>query len=339
MTSIPARYAVSQAMRDIHASARCNGSDDHWLQRAQGAVSKRLLRADDVERDMLHGPTATSLTTFRRDDGRRLGLPHSTFSVGRLVADRFVQASDAGWGHVQEVVVLRRETVDVRRNHLEERSSPSGLAVARHALERLYERERLDHGSIRPRLLEDLADADRALAFATAAGLFVHGRPFDRDAYTILPLGGGLLIARNVAVAMRKGSVPSTRYVVGRHGVTSQPVATGGPRSLDMGTLHGMPVEGHLLALGMTYLSEDLLYLEQHAYAAAFHREAARHDLDALVAEAGRTWLAHETRPPSPVIKIDGRLRYLLSQIIVPKPPGLACLSIGWSGEDVGSTR
>ena len=321
-------------MRTIDAASACNGSDDHWLQTSRDGIARKRLDVATVEKAIREGPSASSLTSFERIDGRRLGRPSSTFRIGRLVADRFLARMRSGWGPQQDVLVLRRETVEARADHLEERSSPSGIAVTRHALERLYEREQCCHAEIHARLLDDLAEADRTLAFAVASGLFVRGGPRACDAYTVLPLGSGLLVVRNVVVAMQAGRSPITRYVVGRRGVSSLPVATDPHRRVDLDHMDGMAVDGHLLALGITYLSSDILFLEQHAYAALFHREAARFDLAAIAADDGRTWLPHEKRPAPMAIEADPRLHYLLSQIVGAKPPGMPCLSIGWNGRD-----
>jgi hypothetical protein len=331
---IPSRHAINQAFRTIHSSSDVNGTDRHWLSTFRPSVLRQRLCVDALERDLVGGVTATSLTGMRRTDGRRLGKPQTTFDIGRLVPDRFViHDRRMGWtGEEQAVVVLRRETVIARRNHLEERSSPSGIAVTRHALERLYERERCDHDGIHERILRDLGEADHTLAFAVAAGLFACGGPMERDAYTMLPLGRGMLIVRNMAIAMYPGTSPVTRYSVEKMGIMSLPVANDRQRRLSIAPIAGMAVEGHLLAVGVTYLSPDLLRIEQTAYNALFRREAARFDLADIAADAGRTWLHHERRVEPARIEVDPRLHYLLSQIAPPRAPGRTCLSVGWAG-------
>lgn len=335
MSAIPSRHAINQAFRTIYSSTALNGSDRHWLMWAKQGVGNRRLDVDAVARDVSSGPTSVSLTGFQRSDRKRLGRKSSTFHVGRLVADRFVSYDPVeGWGADQQVLVLRRETIEARPDYLEERSSPSGIAITRHALERLYERERCDHCDIHGRILVDLAEADRTLAFAVAAGLFVQGDALHRDASTVLPLGKGLLYVRNIAVAMRAGTNPVSRYVVQKRGVLSMPVMGDPERRLPLGRLGRIDVDGHLIAMGMTYLSPGLLYLEQEAYSALFRKEAERFDLSALAADAGRTWLPHEKRPCPQRIEVAPRLRYLLSQIVQAKPPGKVCMSIGWTGSD-----
>lgn len=332
---IPPRYAITQAFRTIHASAAHTGTERHWLQWGRKGVLSGRLDVKRLEEDIRSGPTSASLTCMTSVSRRRLGKPATTFNIGRLVADRFVTYDDKiGWGAEQQVLVLRREVIEARGDHLEERSSPSGIAISRHALERLYERERCDHCTIHKRILSDLAEADRTLAFAIAAGLFVKGEPYQRNACTVLPLGQGLLYVRNGGVATKAGTNPTSRYVVGAKGIYSKPVVGDRARCVDIGRLGGIPVEGHLLAIGMTYLSSDMLFLEQEAYAALFHQEALKHDLCALTSETGRSWLPHEKQSPGARIEVDERLRYLLSRIVQPKPPGPLCLSIGWTGSD-----
>lgn len=331
---IPARHAISQALRVIHSSTDLNGMDGHWMNDFRPSALKGRMDVDALEADLRAGPTATSLTGLVRRDGRRLGKPQSMFHVGRLVTDRFVMHDgDRGWtAGEQQVVVLRRETVQARRDHLEERSSPSGIAITRHALERLYEREGCGHGDIHARILKDLAEADRTLAFAVAAGLFAHGGAMERDAYTMLPLGQGMLIVRNMVIAMNAGTSPVTRYGVNKAGVVSMPIADDRTRRVRVAPVNGVEFEGHLLAMGVTYLSPDLLRLEQAAYMGLFRKEAARYDLDEIAADAGRTWLRHEQRVEPDGIHVDPRLHYLLSQISPPRAPGRTCLSIGWTG-------
>jgi hypothetical protein len=331
---IPARYAISQSFRSIQASADINGTDGHWMNIFRPDVLRRRLRVDALQQEIMHGATATSLTSFVRRDGRRLGRPQSIFHIGRLVADRFLMHDPVeGWtGEDQRVLVLRRETVHARSDHLEERSSPSGITISRHALERLYERERCGHEHIHRRILADLAEADQTLSFAVAAGLFTCGGPLERDACTMLPLGDGLLVVRNVTVCMKTGLSPATRYCVGKAGIVSHPVARDAARAISMSPLSGTAVDGHVMAMGMTYLSHEILRLEQSAYMTLFREEIAKVDLDEIAADAGRTWLQHERRRDTPAIEASPRLHYLLSQIAPPRAPGRACLSIGWTG-------
>lgn len=327
---IPSRYAVRQAMRDIHEAARRDASRWGWLAASAPELSKRRHDVERTVERIREGPGAACIASHRRIDTRRLGKPEVHLRIGRVVADRFITHDGERWGLEQDVLVMRRDDVRLRRDHLEERSTPSGLIVTRHAVERFYDRGGCNHLDIRHRLLDDLADAERAMALAVSAGLFAFGGRFEPGAQTIIPFGSGLLLARNVVVAIRRGSKPSTRYTVERRGVVSNPVSPHPQRSRSIDPLAGIEVEGHVLSLGMTFVSDDLLHLEQLGYLAAFRREMDRHDLNGLSEALGSVWMPHEKPARHPDVEVDPRLRYLLSQISTKQPQGRVALSIGW---------
>ena len=330
--ALPAYYAIRAALNTLHDAQDVRGTDEHWLWSSASSLTAKRLDLEALSRDIETGPSAKSLMTFERKDSRRIGKPALDFTLTRLVPDRFrAHRPEGGWGEELEVVVVRKDEIHARRDYLEERSAVSGLAVCKHALERYYERERYSHGVIHARILKDLADVDRRLAFATAAGLFCNGDSYSPDAVTVLPLGEGLLVVRNATILTEDGWSPSTRCIRKKRSFIATPTVRDPRRSLDSVLVEAKRAEGFLMAMGVTYLSSRILRLEQRAYAALFRCEAEKHDLNALGADMGRTWLAHEAIPEAPQIKVDPYLPYLLSQIANPGKRWPLWYAMGWT--------
>ena len=329
---LPAHYAITAALNAMHDAQAIRGTNDHWLWNCASSVASGRLDLEDLAKQIETGPTSRAVMTCRREDSRKVGKPAMDHVLTKLVPDRFRAHRDrTGWGEELQVVVVRKDAIHARSNFVEERSAVSGLAVCRHALERYYERERLSHSEIEARILRDLADVDRRLAFAVASGLFCNGDACSPGAVTVLPLGEGLLIVRNAVILADEGWRPSSRAVRKKRSFFGTPTDIDPQRSLNGLSVDGRSAEGFVMAMGVTYLSERILRLEQRAYAALFRSESGKHDLDAIGCDMGRTWLAHERRPPVPTVNADPYLRYLLSQIVGAGRKWPLWYAMGWT--------
>lgn len=332
---LPAFFAINAALKAIHNAQDIRGTADHWLWGFAPSVAAGRLDLNALSKDIESGPTSCATMTFERRLSRKAGKPAVDFTVTKLVPDRFrAHRTGEGWGEQLEVVVVRKDEIHARKNYLEERSSVSGLSVCRHALERYYEREHHSHNDIHARILKDMADADRQLGFAVAAGLFCNGNPFSPGAVTVLPLGEGLIIVRNTVIMAEKGWRPSSRAVRKKRMLLATPTDVDPCRSLKSFMVDGSPAEGFLMAMGVTYISNDIMRLEQRAYTSLFRAEAQKHDLASLGKDMGRTWLAHETKPAIPSIEVHPRLSYLLSQIVGAGKQWPLWYAMGWNRSD-----
>tara|TARA_B100000953_G_C18023548_1_gene421221 strand:- start:976 stop:2052 length:1077 start_codon:yes stop_codon:yes gene_type:complete len=332
---LPPHYAINKALAAIYNSQKIRGSDEHWLWGFAPAVAAGRLDLEDLSRNIESGPTSCATMTCERSTSRKAGKPAVDFTVTKLVPDRFrAHRANEGWGEQLEVVVVRKDEIHARKNYLEERSAVSGLSVCRHALERYYEREHHSHNDIHARILKDMADVDRKLGLAVAAGLFCNGDPFSPGAVTVLPLGEGLIIVRNTVIMAEKGWRPSSRAVRKKRVLLATPTDVDPCRSLKPFVVDGNPAEGFLMAMGVTYISNDIMRLEQRAYTSLFRAEAQKHDLALLGKDMGRTWLAHETKPPIPSIEVHPRLSYLLSQIVGAGRQWPLWYAMGWNRSD-----
>lgn len=328
---LPAYYAIRSALNAIYESQNVRDTDDHWLFKFAPSVAAGKLNFAEFSKDIETGPSSVAVMSSKKTPSKKAGKATVSYALSRLVPDRFVShKGENGWGEELDVLVVRRDEIHARKNYLEERSSVSGLAVCRHALERYYERERLTHTEIQERLLKDMANVDRYLAFAVAGSIFSNGDAFSPGAITALPLGDGLLIVRNTISMVNKGWKPSTRFVRKKHTILRSPTDFDPHRSIGSILVEGEPAEGFLMAMGITYLSSDMLRLEQNAYVSLFRSEAEKYDLDDLGKDMGRTWLAHERKPDLPEIKVSPYLPYLLSQMAKPVWNWPPWYSIGW---------
>lgn len=329
---LPSHYAINAAMAEMHSSQKVRGTNDHWLWGFAPAVATGRLDFAAFSHDIENGAAACATMTCKRQETRKAGKPALDYTITKLVPDRFRAHRElTGWGEELEVVVVRKDEIHARKNYLEERSAVSGLAVCRHALERFYQREHLSHEEIRSRILSDMASVDRQLAFAVASGLFCHGHAYTPNAVTVLPLGDGLLVVRNAVIVADEGWRPSVRIVRKKRSLLTTPTDIDPCRSMEPFTRDGKRSEGFLMAMGVTYLSSDILRLEQRAYASLFHAEAEKHDLEDLGKNMGRTWLAHEAKAQIPSIEIDPRLRFLLSQIVNSGKAWPFWYAMGWT--------
>lgn len=329
---VPAKYAVRQLFRDIAGANNTKISDNEWLREScLNAAAKRLI-LDRVEEDVRYGILSPSVADVRRYDYRRFGKPAMKLVLGRLVADVLVEQDGLNWGEEHKVLILRQEVIEARKDHLEQRSALTGLAVTQHALERLYEREDCCQSDILQRVRDDIGSAAGALAFATAAGISLRGRLTDLGSSTVLPIGDGLMVVRNVLVATTKGTNHTTRMIACKNGFLSTAIDVRRPRLVNIPPVMGMEVQGHIVSMGLTYLSEDLLHIEQKAYAAMFKAEMEKYDVQAISEQMNQVRMPHEKLPEVQQINVSNRLHYLLSQIMVPKQNSAPVYAIGWDG-------
>ncbi len=329
---VPAKYAVRQLFRDIAGANNIKISDNEWLRESCINAAAKRLNLDQVEENVRYGVLSPSVADVRRYDRKRLGKPAMKLVFGRLVADVLVEQDGESWGEEHKVLILRQEVIEARKDYLEQRSALTGLAVTQHALGRLYEREDCCQNDILQRVRDDIGCAAGALAFATAAGISLRGRLTDVGSSTVLPVGDGLMVVRNILVATTKGTGHTTRMIACKNGFLSTAVDHRRPRLVDIPSVMGREVQGHVVSMGVTYLSEDLLHIEQKAYAALFRAEMEKYDVQAISEQMNQVRMPHEKLPETLQINVSDRLHYLLSQIMVPKRSQAPVYAIGWEG-------
>ncbi len=313
---LPSHYGVKRALKDMYSSQELRGFPEHWLWNNDLGTGRGRLDVEGLAFSVENGAMAPSMMSCTRTDIRKAGKQGISYEVTRLIPDRFQAFSyEDGYGVNLDVVVARKEEIQALPGYLEERSGVIGLAVCRHALERYYERENCSQNDVRQRILNDLSQVQHDLGFAVSAGLFRRGSPFQHNAVSMLPLGDGLLVMRNAIVATARSDPPSSRLVRKKNKMFSTLTVKDPLRYVELEPFQFRDVMGFLMAIGVTYLSADLLNLEQSAYLSLFREEAARFDVETLSADMGRTWLAHEMPATFVEIEVQSRLHYLLSQI------------------------
>lgn len=322
LAAVPAKYIVNAALRDIRRATTGKGDPDFWVRHVERMVEEGRTSGDALERIMRERMPQAAVVDITRTDARRSGKPTTTIDVMLMRPETLVQR-DNPLDTPRDVVILRRNTLVTRSNEVEMRGSPCGIGVDRHVLERLHEREGCTHETIGQRLKTDMADIASTISFAMAAGLVkrpMHAKDA-RDApvhlpgtATQVPFGDGLLVTTSMQIDIQDGHRVCGRNVLRRRDTQTTYTRTHPDRRVPTDDIDGRPAEGHLITLGITYLSFDMLRPDQRDYQAIFQDEMERHDLKALTADIGRTWMPHETPTPPPRIEVTERLHRLLNE-------------------------
>lgn len=333
---IPSNYATSHMIRNVAISNDNSRGKHHWLAKHGKAARTKRINIEDVVDDITNGSRKTTLVGTRCEYGRKLGKPFARIITGRLVADEVVgYFGEYKWGPRHKILILRRELLEIRKDHIEEQSTLTGFAISKHALERMYERENCTHHDISSKICSDIEHVSEYLAFAMRSRICTHGQPDNKGTDFIIPVGDGLMIVRNVVIMIEKDCNPASRLIPSRDGrMLEMPICQNSERMVAIDPIGKIKVQGHIMALGMTYLSFDMLSLEQVAYRELFIEEASRHDLTKISDETYSIKMMHHKNRVLEDLKISERLRYLFGVIVRPRPQSYPYLAIGWNGDN-----
>lgn len=332
---IPARYVVSQMLREADRASRIEDGKNDWLIKYGKAARTKKVDIDAVVQDITNGPLKKVMIGVRVETKRKQLKKSVQISFGRLMSDEFVMYdNDKGWSSPTRGFVLRREIMEIRKDHLEKQSSLTGLIVTKHALERLYEREECTHQNIENRVKRDISYVSRALAFAIKAKLCSGGDPYKKGAMFHLPVSNGLMIIRNEVVMIEKNVNPETRETVAKDNkILILPLTKRTERTVDVDSIEGLDLQGYVMSMAMTYISSDMLSFEQVSYRSVFLEEMSRYNLEELSRDLYSVRCMHETAKESKDIEVKPILHYLHSLVTRHKKQGPAFLSIGWEGK------
>jgi hypothetical protein len=330
---IPSYYAVSNFIRNI---ARINAETigkGHWIVSNIKMWRKKKLDIHSVAMEIISGPRKNSHVSSRIEEGKRLGKPLLKVISNRLVADQIVGREDDRWGKPIPILVMRREFAEIRKDHMEEHSVVTGFAICRHALERMYERREFTQDDMSARIRNDIRDIAENLAFAIRARLCSGQNPEKEGAEFRLPAGKGLLIIKNIAFLMKKDIITESRLTPAKCGkMYTHPVKKNTRRVIAVDPVEDMDLEGHIMSLGITYITENMMSFEQLAYVSMFREEVKKHDIARISDETYRIRMKHEPDTEFPNIHVNDRLHYLLSMITRPKNTEKRYFPIGWDG-------
>jgi hypothetical protein len=331
---IPARYVISQMLRDADRINRSEDGKNDWIIRYGKAARTKKVDIDAVVNDVMNGPLRKVIISPRIEQGKKQLKKTVQITYGRLMSDEFVMYdNEKGWTSSTRGFVLRRELMEIRKDHLEKQSSLTGLIVTKHALERLYEREECTHQNIENRVKRDISYVSKALAFAIKARLCSGGDPYKKGAMFLLPVSDGLMIVRNEVVMIEQNVNPETRETVAKNNkILILPLTKRTERTINVEPIEGMDLQGYVMSMAMTYVSSDMLSFEQKSYISMFLEEMKKHNLEDLSRELYSVRCMHETAREDVEIEVKPILHYLLGIVTRHKKQGPLCLSIGWEG-------
>lgn len=307
--AIPARYALNTALRRMRAIWD-EGREDYWTREIVSMVKKRQVTGDGVEAAVrtIDPDIVVSMDVTK---GRRLGRPSRIIDMIRMQPMTLTARDQSGAG-TREIILLRRDLITQRDQEIEVRSGDVGIALDRHAAERIYQRERCTHDEIVKRLRDDLRGMVRAIAFCRASRI-INGWEADGTSGSIrpgaaafVPMGAGALIVEAMQVDVAANT--SRRTLVKRPASTLKIARNDPGIVLPAAAVDGHDAVGIVQMVGMTYLSDDLLRPEQRDYLALFEdaMEEAGDKVDMAARILGSVAMAHEPAPALPVMPEPG---------------------------------
>lgn len=327
IVQIGSRHAVRDYLRRIDASyAHPIDSPHDWFGQMLAGYRKRMTPAirDAALSTMTDGPGSASILRLTRSTGRRLGK-----EIVSIVAMRAHHATIAPVGEgapadrSDEIVMLWRETYDVGIDRLDMVTGPTHLALTRHALERIHQREGCMTGEIDAKIKEQIVDADRNMAFAAATGLCLGGCDGEiRPGSTLLiPLADSLLIVEARCVVTKDFAV---RLVVKKGVVQQRTVEMNANNALTLRDPEGREALVALMHTARTYLTSEILRPEQREYRDLFLELASNEAMKGIEAQFQQAQRAdHRTRVRLSFTEHDAvkmaRLRELLPLCISPE--------------------
>lgn len=211
---------------------------------------------------------------MKPDDGTRPDLTEASFIKG-LVRDRD-----------DKVFIHAIHRYDVTQKKCEEQFMLSGMQFHRHALERFYEREKVETGKIGDALKRWLPQYTDAMAFAFATMMFTRMPPvLEYVNYapgmnvprpvTAIPCGDGLMIVEITPMIFRS--------IAFNHSISKNRIRARSECFYPMiqtGIASGFSQMNGALAI--TYLSNELLREEQEKWREAFLEEMKHHDVEEM---------------------------------------------------------
>ena len=326
LVRIPARYALNALLREI-SSIWNEDQANYWTHAIVEMVKSGRVTIAGIEGaiDRVDPRIVVSMT---RRDGRRLGKPQPVFDMVRMQLSNVVPRDALPGANLRQILMLRRDVIAPRGKEVDIRSGGLGVAIDRHAIERLYERENCTPGELLDRLRSDLSRLAGDVAYARAAGLIKRRKGSGDDRTDIrpgemalVPMGAGVLVMEALqldvtGITARRVLVrqPESRITAAQHDQETTVPA----RPMD-----GKPAIGLIVMTGITYLADDMLRMGQRDYLALYEDMTEHVDRDALGNSLGRVFLPHERRPPAPSMppQNDRMMRLLRENVNRNKKP------------------
>lgn len=321
LAAVPARYAMNALLRDVSAIWD-EGRTDYWTQGIVDMVERGRVTDAGIE-EALARIDPRILLWQSRMEGRRLGRPANIHEIVRMQP---VGIRPREGGEDRRIIVLRRDVLSPRDREVDVRTGNLGIAIARHAVERLHEREACLPNQLLERLRRDMRHLARTVAFARAAGLVKGAKGRDPDDRRILPGDATMVPMGKGALVVEAHRIDVTGYTQ-RRSLVKRPATklTSGTPDADVTCeappMDGLPARGLVEMVGVTYLADDMLRLDQRDYLALFEDAMEAVDCDAIVARCGQVVLPHERREPFPRVEgVSPKLVQLLRENVKRNP-------------------
>lgn len=316
--TIPARYALNTALREMGAIWD-EKRPDYWTQGISDMVKAGRVTANGLK-DAIARIDPAIILSMARSDMKRLGKTVPVFDIIRMQPLRIHPRHGPDQENPREIIMLRRDVVTQRDREVDIRSGNMGIALDRHAAERLYERERCTPDEIVGRLRGDMAHLVRTVAFARASGIIKRARGTDAGETgispgeaTFVPMGKGALVVE--ALQLDVNGITARRTLVRRTGTVITVAGHDPQMTRETEPLDGHPAVGLIEMTGITYLSEDMLRPDQRDYLALFEDAMEAVDIEALTDTVGAVAMPHERHRGFPAVPAPApRLMTLLRE-------------------------
>lgn len=301
---VPARYAINAAFKEMY-DIWDEDRSDYWMRRLTHLVLGGKVNADNVE-TIINSIDSRIRVSLERRIVKRVGKIETLFDLIRMQPLKIISRKKEEKTERKELIILRRDIISLKKRGIDIRSGYVGIALDRHAIERLYEREKLTCHGILDRLRSDMHQLIRHVAFARAAKLIkcarIGGQPLNPGNVTFLPMGNGALIVE--ALQIDCNGFVGRRTLIGKKDVSITVAHHHPEMRYPADPIDKMPTEGIIKMTGTTYLSDDLLRPDQRDCLALFEDALEDVDTDALMALMGMVTLPHESHqdwPPTDV--------------------------------------
>jgi len=330
------KYGVRDFLRQTEAA--WTGVEDvmPWMNVTMDCQKKRLrpdAAADVITASLMEGELGPGMIAMERASGRRMGKPTteltSYIGCGSMLHGMDDETLDV---RTDEVLNMKRSVLRIEPDRTVWTMTSAHMAMTRHALERIYQRERVSTGQLIHTIRSATMDMVRNMSIAISANLHLGAMPamndgdeeVPRDAATFLiPMGHGLLVTetRNCVSTTAAGS--SIKAEFRKHGAVLKATRPLARHTIAIDAGEGRTGLLEVCHVGKTYLSEDVLRPEQVRYRDLF-RDACTHlDADAISREmfGGRDAHRKEVEPVPLEMPHLGELRDLLGRCVRHEPP------------------
>lgn len=286
-------YGVQDYIKKINRSWSTGMEEAPWVLAAQACHKARVpprIAANFIIDKMMDEDVSEAIMSHELYEGRRLGKPF--VEIDLQLGQAAVLTQRIGDNPRKEEAITNFDLLlHIEGDRTIGTLAPGRIAITRHALERLYERENIPTGGLWAEIRQTIASVRRRIALAVEAGISLNELPDARNlartrgsstcAVQLVPCSSGLLIVEVVYCVMMRDEYPVARLDTRKGGTFSRSPPQFHP-SIECRNIKGVDFITGPLHIGRTYLSWDILRDEQKEYLDRFLALEAQCDMDSI---------------------------------------------------------